>query len=130
MPAKVIYLAQPYTHSDQEVMEYRRVAGAKAAAFLMARGYAVFAPIAHGCAVVEHLTDEKVKSHDFWMSVDLPILERCDEMWVLPLPGVMDSRGAKEEMAHAEKRGIPVRFTGDEEDLFEAYLHAVSGATA
>jgi len=44
---------------------------------------------------------------EFWLTMDLNILSRCDVL--LLMPGWERSRGAQDEKAFAEREGIPVR---------------------
>jgi hypothetical protein len=54
----------------------------------------------------------------FWMSQDLPILRRCDEMLVLGLTGWHESLGVRQEVFYAISRKIPITLiTEDDIDL-------------
>lgn len=106
---KLIYLAQPYTSEYPDVRADR----ARVAAIVTARlicGEAVFSPIVHGHNVEPHITRQIVNAHKFWMSQCIPILRRCDEMYVLPLDGWRESRGLKDELAICKQLHIPVSF--------------------
>lgn len=105
---KLIYLASPYSHDDPRVVEARFRAACMAAAELMLRGYVVFSPIAHSHPVAEHGGIDP--THDFnWLSFDLPLLARCDEVRVLCIPGAVESIGIKAEVTEALRLGIPVQ---------------------
>ena len=47
----MIYLASPYSHRDEAIMEERFRAACRAAAYLMRRGNVVFAPICHSHSI-------------------------------------------------------------------------------
>ena len=107
--SKLIYLAAPYTDPDQRVSALRAAQAAYAAAMLMSRyGFAVFSPITHGHAVVDHLPLEKAISHEFWMEQCIPVLDRCDELHILRLPGWDRSRGVKYEWDFAVRVHKPI----------------------
>ena len=107
--SKLIYLAAPYTDPDPEVSALRAEQASYAAAMLMSRyGFAVFSPITHGHAVVDHLPLEKAVSHDFWMEQCIPVLDRCDELHILRLPGWDRSRGVKYEWDFAVRTHKPI----------------------
>ena len=108
--SKLIYLAAPYTDPDASVSALRAEQASYAAAMLMSRyGFAVFSPITHGHAVVDHLPLEKAISHDFWMEQCVPVLSRCDELHILRLPGWDRSRGVKYEWDFAIRTNKPIR---------------------
>ena len=107
--SKLIYLAAPYTDPDASVSALRAEQASYAAAMLMSRyGFAVFSPITHGHAVVDHLPLEKAISHDFWMGQCIPVLDRCDELHILRLPGWDRSRGVKYEWDFAVRVHKPI----------------------
>lgn len=45
-----------------------------------------------------------------WKNYSLELLTKCDELWVLMLPGWELSEGVKQEIKSAEDLGIPVRY--------------------
>lgn len=96
---KLIYLAGPYGQPDPCVNVHKHILVAD---HLAALGYGVMVP------VLSHLW-HTVSPHprEFWMTLDLCLLERCDAL--LRLDG--ESHGADEEVAHAQSRGIPVFYT-------------------
>lgn len=110
----LIYLASPYTHADPAVMQSRFEAACRAAAVLMRAGRAVFSPIAHSVPIARH---GRLPATDlaFWMAVDRPLLEACDEMVVLRLPGWEQSLGVAEELRMAKARGMLVIFMDPDE---------------
>lgn len=106
--AGFVYVACPYTHSLPAVRELRFREVSRYAADLMIQGYSVFSPISHSHHIAEYMGPAKVNDHVFWMTVDLPILERASALHVLTLPGWESSRGVTTEIEHALRFGIPV----------------------
>ena len=104
---KKIYLACPFSHTLKSVQEARFDEVNKKAAELMEEGHIVFSHISHSVPINAHFRDEK--DLDFWLRQDLPMLEMCDEVWVLALPGWVDSKGVKAEMEHAGIHRKPIR---------------------
>lgn len=105
---KFTYLAQPFAHPELEVRQDRAELGALAAAWLMQRNWAVFAPIPQGALLSDHLPSIFVHDHAFWMARDLPILRAAQALHLLPLTGWRESRGVAQELDECRKSGIPV----------------------
>lgn len=103
-----VYLASPYTHPDPAVRERRFVEVCKVAASLMARGAAVFCPIAHSHPI--DLLAPLPQTTSFWMAQDLPLLRCASRMVVLMLDGWRQSKGIAAEIAAAEAVGIPIEY--------------------
>lgn len=102
----LLYLACPYSDPAPSVRESRCAAAGRAAVYLMQRGYAVFSPINHGHEIARH----GAVGQDFqaWAGVDLAILDMCDALVVLCLPGLSESKGVWREIAAAGDSGLPV----------------------
>lgn len=99
----MIYLACPYAHPDPDAMEQRfdmicRIAGA-----LMARGHAVFSPIAHSHPIQSRSV--LPMGWGFWSQQDLPILAIADRLIVAAMDGWCDSAGVKAEIQFALDKG-------------------------
>lgn len=112
MKKKLVYLASPYTlYKDRDGgIEYAVSEACRAAAKLMEAGYAVFAPVPHSHYIAEHLSDARRFDHDFWMGQDLAVLEHCDMLFVLCLPGWRDSKGMTQEISEANRLRIHTRY--------------------
>lgn len=106
----LIYLASPYAHKDQEVMDQRSLAVRKMAASLMVDGRVVFSPIAHGTALKEFMPERLQVNHRFWLRQDAAYLFSMSELYVLRLPGWDESKGVAWEILTAEVLGVPVHY--------------------
>ena len=106
----MIYLASPYSHPLPAVRDLRFRMACDFAARLMAAGDVVYSPIAHSHPIAEYLPPERTLDHDFWMAMDLPVLERADKVLVLRLQGWERSRGVAAEIKHATAKRVPVEF--------------------
>lgn len=104
--APLLYLACPYSHPDQAVREARCAAAARAAVYLMQQGYSVFSPVNHGHAIAAH--GDVGTDFQAWAGVDLAILDTCDALVALCLPGLSESKGVWREIAAARNGSIPV----------------------
>jgi hypothetical protein len=102
-----IYLASPYNDPDLAVREWRFDQACIAAGGLYAKGYIVYAPIAHSHPIAVRYG--LPLGWDYWERVDRAFIEWCDEVWVLKIPGWQESRGVRAEIEMAEGMGKPVR---------------------
>lgn len=105
---KLIYLASPYSDPDPIIMEARRVAACRTAAFLIAQGVAVISPIAHNTAIIREAGGQT--GWDIWKAQDIAMLSACHELAVLMLPGWKQSVGVQDEIRIATERGIVVTY--------------------
>lgn len=104
----MIYLASPYTHANPLVMERRFHLAAQASAHLMKEGLVVFSPIIH-CHYLA-CNFNLPKDFNFWQSYNYEMLELASRLIVLTLDGWKESKGVQAEIAHMEKRGLPVEY--------------------
>jgi len=111
----IVYLATPYTHPDERIRESRFAISNKVAAWAMRQGHTVFSPISHSHTIAAYLPEELLLDHEFWMEQDLPLLRKCDALWVYPEDAAEVSRGVAREVREAEACGIPVRHVRIEE---------------
>lgn len=113
-PGDFVYLGCPYSSDDsEEVLDrFRRVN--RAAGILMDLGYIVFSPITHSHTI--EVAMERVKPWSYWQVQDYAILERCDGLFVLKLPGWGRSVGLNDEIDFAEAHDMHVTYI-DPKDL-------------
>lgn len=103
----MIYLGSPFSHDNETVRDARHKAAVCATAMLGAKGEYVFSPILHS---VPQLDFGLPNTWEFWKDIDFAHLQRCDELWVLTLPGWQQSVGVKQEIEWAKELGKPVRY--------------------
>ena len=101
-----IYLAAPYSHPDSAVREERAVAATLAAAYLMSEGHTVFSPLSHGHAI--SATGQVGTDHETWRGLNDALLQWCEAVYLLQLPGWEASLGVGHELAAAEALGKSV----------------------
>jgi nucleoside 2-deoxyribosyltransferase len=98
-----IYLAVPYSQDKERGLR----AACKGAARLMTEGNIVFSPISHSHGIDAFLGGAP---WEMWRKTDLFLLEACDQVTVIMLPGWEKSTGVTAEIMHAREKGIPVHF--------------------
>jgi hypothetical protein len=106
--SKVIYIASPYSHFDEEMREnnYRKVS--EIASKMIAMGNVAISPIAYGHPLLQFT--EMPGDWEFWKNFCLSILAKCDEMIVCKMKGWEESRGIAEEIQFAKENNIPVEY--------------------
>jgi len=111
MNNKIIYLCIPYSWNPEKSFEIANKVTAK----LMQEGNIVFSPVSHSHPISLEMQDYLQTNHDFWMSQDLPMLERCDELLVVIIgeegPNLIsNSKGCQAEINTANTFGMPINY--------------------
>jgi hypothetical protein len=102
-----IYLACPYSHPDPMIREYRYEAACLAAGILFQKGYLVYAPIPSW----HHISSKQGfdGSYKNFAAQDISFIRWSTEVWVLDLPGRLDSIGVQQEISFAKALGKIIR---------------------
>ena len=98
---KIIYIASPYTLGDVAANVARQK---EAAHRILDMGHCPIAPL-----LSHYLHIYRQRPYEEWLNMDLAIIPRVDVL--LRLPG--ESKGAEQEIAHAENYGVPVVYGWD-----------------
>lgn len=107
MKNKMIYLASPYSHSDETIRQYRYEAALAYTAEQLRSGFIVFSPIVYG-----HQFDKRFSiGQDFesWAAINYWMLGACDEIHILAIDGWDTSKGVAEEIRYANHHEITIR---------------------
>lgn len=102
------YLALPYTHEDESVMDYRADVSDFVFSELTKEGRNIFAPIT-SC----HNVRKKYGLPgiwEYWKELDEQFISICKKVIVLMLPGWEISVGVKCEIELANKYLIPIEY--------------------
>jgi len=119
----LVYLASPHGHPNPDVREWRFRQVCLAAAELIKADVMPFSPIAHSHPIA-NLANLHV-SWEFWKTFDTAMILRCQELWVLQLPGIRESVGCLAEVEFARTLGTPVVWCAPE-DLIPDYDPALA----
>src|SRR5271155_2053797 len=113
---RLVYLASPLTHSDAAVRQQRSVAVARASGWFMSnnRDVFMFSPIAYAHLIASECT--LPYEWHFWSEIDECMLSRCEEFWILCIPGFKNSTGVSAERIIATRLGLPCRFVVPQPD--------------
>lgn len=104
--SKLIFISSPYSHEDEEVVEKNYLKVVRLAGFLCSIGDVAISPIVYGHTLVKHV--RMPTDWESWKNFCLTLLDKCDEMIVYKMDGWDKSRGVKEEIEFATKKGIKI----------------------
>ncbi len=103
----MIYLASPYSHKNEKVMEHRFLAVCRKASQLMREGKIVFSPIAHTHPIAQFGLP---KGWEYWREFDKFFLSVSEELYVYKLEGWQISTGVTGEIFLAKDLCIPITY--------------------
>lgn len=121
MKFSIAYLACPYQHEDSSIKALRLDIVTEVAALLHSKGLYVFSPLTHNHPLIQKGITQ---TWDTWRLFDLGILERCDKLLVLSLPGWDISRGVQAEIDHAKDLKMPIeilKYSMDKRQLLYSF---------
>ena len=122
-----VYLASPYSHEDAAVRSFRHDAVCRLAGRLIDRGVLAFSPIAHSHPIA--IRQDLPAGWEFWERVDMALLDRCDGLAVVTLPGWRESVGVRAEVMRAAANGKPLwRIDYNPDTGFLAATHCETAA--
>ena len=105
------FVSAPYTHKDQDVVEWRIQTFVEEMTRQIQMGRHPVSPL------MNHLLKDRSKlefpfplTWDYWKDYSLKLLSKCDYISVLMFPGWEDSKGVESELEMALNLGIPVEY--------------------
>lgn len=104
----MIYLACPHTKCNTLQREYYYLLCCNIAAELFNRGEHVFAPIVYSHPIASRY--EIPCDWQFWQTFDESLLDICDTLYVLDVPGWQESTGVQAEIQYAIDKSKRVVF--------------------
>jgi Domain of unknown function (DUF1937) len=104
---KMIYLASPHSHTNAGVRQDRYQAALNCTSWLIENGFWCFSPIIHSHNL-PFLKDESKFNFEWWKEFDTETITRMDEVWVLVIPGTLESKGVRAEVEIAKLQGKKV----------------------
>lgn len=109
----IIYIMSPYTHADEDVMNYKAHLAACGVAELMSleqyRNFTIFSPIVHYHQVALRMS-EKPRTVDYWWHHNLSYMLQARMGIVLTIPGWKESAGIKREIDWFRDNKKPLEF--------------------
>lgn len=104
-----IYLAGPYYHIDERIRELRFKTLTQVASKLIEAGNIVLSPVTHSHPINFYL-NEKFKIWEIWSEIDFTLLDSCDVIYVLCMPGLSRSRGVRDEIKRAKEQSKQIYY--------------------
>jgi hypothetical protein len=108
-----VYLACPYSDPSEEAKAIRLQVVTEVAGQLSARGLAVYSPLTASVPMVPVMEAETGRTDDWetWAAIDKKFIAGSRELWVLTMPGWVESVGVTAETEYMlDEVGRPVRF--------------------
>jgi len=101
------YLATPYLHDRERVMDFRANVADAIAADLMNKGEYVYSPISSWHHIAKKYS--LPRDWDFWNGLDRQFIKVCSGLYVSTLEGWKESTGVTAEIEIAKELNIPVK---------------------
>ena len=111
----MIYLAAPYTHSERDVVEQRIAMFATIDAKLCADGLYTVSPLSKHW--IKNYTFIPL-TWSFWQDYSKKLMEKCDALYVIMLPGWEESEGVQGEIELAKKMSLEIKYL-DIKDFYQ-----------
>jgi hypothetical protein len=104
----MIYVASPYTHRDEHVMQERYEAVCGFCAQATCARHFVYSPIAHWHPIAQEyfLPRDAV----WWSDYNEHMLKLSHQLWVIRLDGWVESKGVLNEVRVAKENAIKVSY--------------------
>lgn len=106
--SKLIYLASPYSHSNDDIREMNYKIVSNIAANMVSEGKVVLSPISYGHNLLNFCN--MPSDWEFWYNFCVTFLLKCDELIVVKMPGWDISKGVLEEIEIAKNHNIKISF--------------------
>lgn len=106
----LIYLASPHSHQSSSIREDRYKEALRCTTWMVSNGLWVYSPIVNNHHIGVSLLDNKLwheqsSGWEYWNEFDTELITRCDEMYVLMIPGTSESVGVRAEIEIAKIQG-------------------------
>jgi len=102
----MIYLGQPYSSPDLELVKTRVIFAEGVCAALNANGIHVYSPIVHWHSICRRFDMPSDAAH--WEKTDFHFIEASSAFYILAIPGWVRSIGLEAEVRHAVKLLKPI----------------------
>lgn len=117
----LIYLATPYSHPERTKRAKRFMTACELSAALFTSGWMVFSPIAHTHPISE--IGGLPGHYEFWQIYDRLMIQRCDILLVVDMPGSSDSKGILAETKIAQELKKPIIYATEGEIMKNEWAH-------
>lgn len=102
-----IYLASPYTHKNEAIMQDRYTAALMAVAMLTRAEITAYSPITYYHPLA--INFDMPRDFDFWQRHNLNMLRHSNLLMVLTLEGWRESKGVNWEIEYAQYSNLLIK---------------------
>jgi len=102
------YVAIPYLHEEDRVMDFRAAVADAVAADLMNKGEYVYSPISSWHHVAKKYS--LPRDWNFWNGLDKQFIKVCSGIYVITLDGWKESTGVTAELDLARQLELPIDY--------------------
>lgn len=119
---RLIYLASPYKHEDEDILRRRKDAAAAAVAFFINSDADImpYSPIVHWHEVA--VNHELPHDFHFWQTLDFFMIKKSAAFWILTLEGWRESFGISQELEFSRDIQKPVLYITQSSDSADYVL--------
>lgn len=110
----MIFLSCPYSHKDPHVVHTRYARLCEIAGAILKLRKICISPNIYGHGIIQYVKDLP-SDWEFWKEYCYQFIIRCDEVWVIMMPGWEESTGVQAEIAIAKEHNIPIFYKEPEE---------------
>jgi hypothetical protein len=107
-PNTYIYLASPHSHESHDERGRRFRETEQVIVSVLKLGISIFSPVVY-CHPLSILYNTPTE-FPHWEFLNLGMIRACEELWVLCMNGIAESKGVKAEIEFAQSLEIPIKF--------------------
>lgn len=112
----LIYVASPYSAPTKEGMFEKFEKVTEFTGLMVQRGHVAISLVTYAKTIMDY--QDLPDTFEFWETLSLTVLRKCDRLLVLKLEGWETSKGVTAEIGEAERLGMPVSYMDEPVVMF------------
>lgn len=109
----LVYVASPYSHHEESIRNQRYDEVTKVVAKLCDLDVFTIPPITFNVPLAPYIAS-KDTTWEYWKEYDKRLIDACDELWIVMIPGWQDSIGVRAESKYAMSKNMTIRLLSPE----------------